>query len=219
MEQLIRRIYTDTNIYSHALSFPDGQMRRANLDLLLEKAEEFERSSYSGLFNFVNYVQKIKKTADNISGAKAVSEKMDVVRIMSIHKSKGLEFPVVFVANCAKPYHAPTTGAGGLIINSRCAIGMNVINPLLRCKYKSPMQAALLHMARRDDANEEMRLFYVALTRAREKLYTVCTLRDYDAFEKMCYGSIENLTGNEILGANSYAALLALAYGHGAQSC
>ncbi len=215
VEALIRRIYTDTNIYSRALSFPDGQMRRANLDLLLEKAEEFERSSYSGLFNFVNYVQKIKKTADNVSGAKAVSEKMDVVRIMSIHKSKGLEFPVVFVANCAKPYHAPTTGAGGLIINSRCAIGMNVINPLLRCKYKSPMQATLLHMARRDDASEEMRLFYVALTRAREKLYTVCTLRDYSAFEKMCYSAVENLTKNEILGANSYAALLALAYGHG----
>lgn len=218
VDALIRRIYTDTNIYSSALSFPDGQMRRANLDLLLEKAEEFERSSYSGLFNFVNYVQKIKKTADNVSGAKAVSEKMDVVRIMSIHKSKGLEFPVVFVASCAKPYHAPTTGAGGLIINSRCAIGMNVINPLLRCKYKSPMQSALLHMARRDDACEEMRLFYVALTRAREKLYTICTLRDYSAFEKMCCSGVETLTKNEISGANSYAALLALAYGHGGQN-
>ena len=219
VEALIRRIYTDTNIYSHALSFPDGQMRRANLDLLLEKAEEFERSSYSGLFNFVNYVQKIKKTADNISGAKAVSEKMNVVRIMSIHKSKGLEFPVVFVANCAKAYHAPTTGAGGLIINSRCAIGMNVINPILRSKYKSPMQTALLHMAKMDDAAEEMRLFYVALTRAREKLYAVCTLRDYAAFEKMTCSAVEKLTKNEILSTNSYSALLALAYGHGANQC
>ena len=219
VEALIRRIYTDTNIYSHALSFPDGQMRRANLDLLLEKAEEFERSSYSGLFNFVNYVQKIKKTADNVNGAKAVSEKMDVVRIMSIHKSKGLEFPVVFVANCAKAYHAPTTGAGGLIINSRCAIGMNVINPLLRSKYKSPMQTSLLHMAKTGDSAEEMRLFYVALTRAREKLYAVCTLRDYDAFEKMSCSAVERLTKNEILNANSYSALLALAYGHGADKC
>lgn len=215
ISELIRRIYTDTGIYSSVLSFPDGQMRRANLDLLLEKAEEFERSSYSGLFNFVNYVQKIKKTSENTGSAKSVSEKMDVVRIMSIHKSKGLEFPIVFVASCAKSYHAPQTGAGGLIINSRAAIGMNVINPVLRCKYKSPMQSVLLHMAKRDDAKEEMRLFYVALTRAREKLYALCTLRDMSVFEKMQYRGTDRVTRNEIFGASSFCELLALSYGHG----
>lgn len=215
VEELIRRIYTDTNIYSSALSFPDGQMRRANLDLLSEKAEEFERSNFNGLFNFVNYVEKIKKTSESVSSAKAVSEKMNVVRIMNIHKSKGLEFPIVFVASCSKPYHTPKPGAGGLVINSKHAIGMNVINPLLRCKYKSPMQSALLHMAKREDANEEMRLFYVALTRAREKLYAICTLSDLSQFEKMQYLGIDNPTRNEIFAANSFSHLLALSYGHG----
>ena len=216
VEELIRRIYNDTGIYSSVLSFPDGQIRRANLDLLLDKAEEFERSSYNGLFNFVNYVQKIKKTSENISEAKAVSEKMNVVRILTIHKSKGLEFPIVFVLNCAKKYKSPSMGAGGLIMNSYAGIGMNVINPILRCKYKSPMQSALVSMAKRDNTCEEMRLFYVALTRAREKLYVVATLGDYDGFEKLQHSAFSSLSSNEILAAQSYISMVALAYARGA---
>ena len=218
VEELIRRIYTDTNIYSNVLSFPDGQLRRANLDLLLEKAAEFERSSYNGLFNFVNYVQKMKKTAEQVSEAKAVSDKMNVVRIMTIHKSKGLEFPVVFLANCAKSYHHSSALPGGLIIDSHCGIGIDVINPLLRSKYKSPMQNALAHMAKRNEYAEEMRLLYVALTRAREKLYAVSTLTDYDAFEELEQTELAVPSMNEILNCKSYISLIALAYGHGAHN-
>lgn len=216
VEELIRRIYSDTGIYSSVLSFPDGQIRRANLDLLLENAAEFERSSYNGLFNFVNYIEKIKKTDENISEAKAISEKMNVVRIMTIHKSKGLEFPVVFLANSAKAYHSGSTGANGLICDTHYGIGMDLINPLLRTKYKSPMQRVLIHMATRNEYAEEMRLLYVALTRAREKLYVVSTLTDYEQFEKMQYSEILNPTMNEIFNCKSYISLIALSYGHGA---
>lgn len=216
VEELIRRIYTDTNIYSSVLSFPDGQLRRANLDLLLEKAEEFERSTYSGLFNFVNYVQKIKKAADVTSEAKSVSEKMDVVRIMTIHKSKGLEFPVVFVAGCGNPYKPVKAKAGGLIMNSRAGIGMDVINPLLRCKYPSPMRSVLIDIETKDSAQEEMRLFYVALTRAREKLYAVGTLSSLETFEGYQQNTLSKLSSNEILCAGSYFSLMALAYSRGA---
>ncbi len=219
VEELIRRIYTDTNIYSSVLSFPDGQLRRANLDLLLEKAEEFERSTYTGLFNFVNYVQKIKKSADVISEAKSVSEKMDVVRIMTIHKSKGLEFPIVFLAGCANTYRGVKTMAGGLIMNSRAGIGMSVINPLLRCKYSSPMQSVLIDIEAKETAREEMRLLYVALTRAREKLYAVGTLDSIEKFEQYQQNIIPKLTSNEILYANSYFSLMALAYSRGADKC
>ena len=194
----------------------DGMMRKANLDLLLEKAEEFERSSYTGLFNFVTYVQKMKKTSDNISEAKSVSEKMDVVRIMSIHKSKGLEFPVVFLSNSAKPYHGLSTSTGGLIISQNAGIGFNYVNPVLRYRYCSPFQQSLMVMAQNDDRAEEMRLLYVALTRAKEKLYIVATLRDSDVFYSQGYSFAEKLTSNEILGCNSYISLLSLAYAHGA---
>lgn len=216
VEELIRRIYTDTNIYSSVLSFPDGQLRRANLDLLLEKAEEFERSTYSGLFNFVNYVQKIKRTADVTSEAKSVSEKMDVVRIMTIHKSKGLEFPIVFVAGCGNPYKPVKSKAGGLIMNSRAGIGMDVINPLLRCKYPSPMRSVLIDMETKDSAQEEMRLFYVALTRAREKLYAVGTLGSIETFERYQQNILSRLSSSEILSTCSYFSLMALAFPRGA---
>jgi len=216
VEELIQRIYTDTNIYSIVLSFPDGQLRRANLDLLLEQAEEFERSTYSGLFNFVNYVQKIKKSSDTTSEAKSVSDKMNVVRIMTIHKSKGLEFPVVFLAGCGNTYNTHKAKAGGLIINSRGGIGMDIINPLLRCKYPSPMRSVLLDMEKNDDAHEEMRLLYVALTRAREKIYAVGTLSGIEKFEEKQLELLQTLSSNEILSANSYFSLIALAYSRGA---
>jgi len=216
VEEIIRRIYTDTNIYSSVLSFPDGQLRRANLDLLLEKAEEFERSTYNGLFNFVNYIEKIKKTADVISEAKSVSEKMDVVRIMTIHKSKGLEFPIVFVAGCGRKYNLSKEKAGGLIMNSHAGIGMNVINPLLRCKYKSPMKAVLTDMETKENCCEEMRLLYVAMSRAREKLYAVATLKDYDAFEALQLEALPTLSASEILSCRNYVSLIALSYARGA---
>ncbi len=216
VEELIRRIYDDTNIYSSVLSFPDGQLRRANLDLLLEKAEEFERSTYSGLFNFVNYVQKIKKAADVTSEAKSVSEKMDVVRIMTIHKSKGLEFPIVFLAGCGNSYKPVKAKAGGLIMNSRAGIGMDVINPLLRCKYPSPMRSVLVDIETKDGAREEMRLFYVALTRAREKLYAVGTLSGIETFEAYQQNTLSKLSSSEILCASSYFSLAALAFPRGA---
>lgn len=218
VEELIRRIYTDTNIYSNVLSFPDGQLRRANLDLLLEKAEEFERSTYTGLFNFVNYVQKIKKSSDTVSEAKSVSEKMDVVRIMTIHKSKGLEFPIVFLAGCGNTYQAIKPKAGGLIMNSHAGIGMDVINPLLRCKYPSPMRTVLIDIETKDSAREEMRLLYVALTRAREKLYAVGTLGSLEKFEEYQLSDIEKLTATDILRANSYFSLMALSFPRGADN-
>ncbi len=216
VEELIIRIYNDTSLYSNVLSFPDGQMRRANLDLLLEKAEEFERSSYSGLFNFVSYIEKMKRTSQNVSEAKALSEKMNVVRIMSIHKSKGLEFPIVFLSGCGETYYLPNATPGGIIIDNDGTVGVNVVNPVLRSKYKSPASYSLALKQSRENSAEEMRLFYVALTRAREKLYAVATIGGYEAFEKLSVNVVDKPTANEIFSCNSYIALIALAFSHGA---
>ena len=212
---LLQKIYEDTGIFTTALSFPDGQMRRANLELLLDKAEEFERSGRRGLFGFINFVQKVKNTSSAGSEAKCVSERMNVVRIMSIHKSKGLEFPVVFLCACEKTFITPRGSAGGLILNSG-GIALDVIDSALRCKYPSPMSNALKALCTTENTAEEMRLLYVALTRARERLYTVCAVKDEDAFFGSTFDMLKAPTSNEVMSANNYMKMLALSYGHGA---
>lgn len=217
VDNLIRRIYDDTNIYTTALSFPDGPSRRFNLDLLLEKAEEYERSGYSGLFNFITFVEKVKRTKDSAQTAKAVNEKMNVVRIMSIHKSKGLEFPIVFVAACSKSFYSTFPAAGGLIIEGG-TLAMNVINPHKRFKHSSPMRAVLSSLQRRDTLEEEMRILYVALTRARERLFAIGTIKDYEAFEALTSSFKKIPDVNEITQAKTYLELLALSLGHSPES-
>lgn len=215
IEELIRRIYTDTNIYTSALSFPDGNLRRANLDLLLEKATDFEKTSYTGLFNFVNYIEKIKLSQGSGISAKHINEKMNVVRIMSIHKSKGLEFPVVFLGECANQFSTDKERPGGLVINSG-TVAMNIFDPSLRCRYPSPMKKVIEKFSREDNLSEEMRLLYVAITRAREKFYAVGTVKNIEEFEGNMYSSLKKLSLNEILSATSYLKMLALSCGHGA---
>ncbi len=217
IEELIRRIYIDTNIYTSALSFPDGSMRRANLDMLLDKAAEFERSSYSGLFNFVNYVERVKNTQGGATAAKPVSEKTDVVRIMSIHKSKGLEFPVVFLCESADKFKFDKKNAGGLVIDSK-AIAMDVIDPAKRCKYASPMRSILEKAHQNSTVSEEMRILYVALTRARERLFVVGTVKNEDEFDVSQYRCLTKLSVNEVYSLTSYLKMIAVGYGHGGEN-
>ena len=217
LSELLRRIYNETDIYITALSMPNGEMRRANLDLLLEEAELFEKTSYSGLFNFINYVEKMKKTSGGVPEAKFMSEKMNVVRIMSIHKSKGLEFPVVFITACDKKIHLNTTEAGGLILDSKALCAMNVINPKLRCRYPSPMRNVLKLMQKNQETAEEMRLLYVALTRAMEKVYVVGTVKNYDSYFEKCLDAIPNPSKAVIMSCSNYLEMIALSYGHGAK--
>lgn len=214
---LLRKIYDDTGIFTAALSFPDGQMRRANLNLLLDKAEEFEQSGCRGLFGFINYTEKVKKTSGAASEAKCVNERMNVVRIMSIHKSKGLEFPVVFLCDCQKSFIAAKGGPGGLILNSR-GIALDIIDPTLRCKYPSPMANALKALSSEENTAEEMRLLYVALTRAKEKLYAVCGVKNEETFFSASFNNLSSVGYNEIMHAGSYMKMLALAFGHGADN-
>lgn len=216
LSELLRRIYNETDIYTTALSMPNGEMRRANLDLLLEEAELFEKSSYSGLFNFINYVEKMKRTSGGVPEAKFMSEKMNVVRIMSIHKSKGLEFPVVFITACDKKIHLNTTEAGGLLLDSKALCAMNVVNPKLRCRYPSPMRSVLKLMQKNQETAEEMRLFYVALTRAMEKVYVVGTVKNYDAYFEKSLDAMPCTSKAVIMTCGSYLDMIALSYGHGA---
>ena len=216
VEELIRRIYADTDIYSIALSFPDGELRRANLDLLLDKANQFEQSSFRGLFNFVNYIEKIRSSKESQREAQLVSDKMNVCHIMSIHKSKGLEFPVVFLVDCSHPFKKTFSKAHGLVMDSDLGIGMNIIDPVLRTKFKSPMCTAVSRKIKCDNVAEELRLLYVALTRARERLFVLLSVDDINKYESSKNAVLPFVSESLVLAANSYASLFALSMGHGA---
>lgn len=206
VEELIRRIYAETNIAAAALAFPDGEKRRANLDLLLERAAEFESTNLRGLFNFVNYVTGIQQSGGSAAEAKSMSEKMDVVRITSIHKSKGLEFPIVYLVGCEKAYHGADNMPGGMIISRSTGVSINVTDPDLRFRFRSPMQRIAALTEKTSAAAEEMRLLYVALTRAREELHAVCAVKKPESFSPLGYTPAPY----EILFADSYQKLLKL---------
>ncbi len=215
ISELLQRIYNETDIYTSCLSMPDGQMRYANLNMLLDEADAFEKTSYSGLFSFINYVEKLRKTSGGASEAKLVSEKMDVVKIMSIHKSKGLEFPVVFLAECEKNIHPAFSQAGGLIINTRGYIAMNVVNTKLRCRYNSPMKSVLAAIKKNEETAEEMRLLYVALTRAREKVFVSGMSKSITDFEVSSFSAFSEISGAMAIACSSYLGMVALGYGAG----
>ena len=105
LDEFIWKIYNDTGYYNYVSAMPDGILRQANLKLLFEKAKQYEKASFKGLYNFINFIDKVRTSSGDLSSAKLIGENENVVRIMSIHKSKGLEFPVVFLCNSNKKFN------------------------------------------------------------------------------------------------------------------
>ena len=105
LNEFIWKIYIDTGYYNYASLMPNGVLRAQNLKLLFEKAKQYEKTSFKGLYNFISFIDKLKKSSSDMSGAKLIGENEDVIRIMSIHKSKGLEFPVVFLCGTSKKFN------------------------------------------------------------------------------------------------------------------
>ena len=165
---LIDSIYTTTEYFNYAGAMPDGAIRQANLRLLREKALQYEETSYRGLFHFIAYMQKAKERGDE-GGAKEISENTNVVRIMTIHKSKGLEFPIVFVSMLGRKFSRQDE-RGNVILHDRLGIGTVHIDLERRIKSNSLPRMAAIAQLRRESIAEELRVLYVAFTRAREKL-------------------------------------------------
>ncbi len=168
--QLIYTLYQDTGYFAYVGAMPGGEMRRANLRLLAKRAENFEQTSYKGLFNFVSYIEKLAEKPKDSKGARLLGENQDVVRIMSIHKSKGLEFPVVFLAGINKSFNLSDL-TESVLMHKKLGIGVNYVDSDLR--YKAPLiiRNVIADVIKDELLSEELRLLYVALTRAREKLY------------------------------------------------
>ena len=150
-------------------AMPGGAQRTANVEMLVEKASAFEGTSYKGLFNFVRYIGQLKKYDVDYGEAGIMDEQADTVRIMSIHKSKGLEFPVVFVAGMGKTFNMQDT-KGSVILHHEWGVGLDHINLERRTKKPTFLKKMIQEEQRLDTLAEEMRILYVALTRAKEKL-------------------------------------------------
>ena len=169
LNELIWKIYLDTGFYHYVTLLPNGNLRQANLKMLFEKAKQYEKASFKGLFNFINFIDKVKTSSGDLSAAKIIGENDDVIRIMSIHKSKGLEFPVVFLASTGKKFNMQDLNAP-ILLHQDLGLGPQFIDSEKKIEYSTLAKEAIRIKAREETISEEMRVLYVALTRAKEKL-------------------------------------------------
>ena len=176
LAELIWKIYTDTGFYEYCGFMPNGALRQANLKMLFERAKEYEKTSFKGLYNFIRFIEKLRTGTGDMSAAKIIGENENVVRIMSIHKSKGLEFPVVFISNFSKSANLRDL-SDNILLHKDIGIGPEYINYERRIRYSTSAKQAIKVATRREVLSEEMRVLYVALTRAKEKIIITATGR------------------------------------------
>lgn len=181
IHKLIQQILWDTGYLDYVTARPGGEQRRANVEMLLTRAAEFERTSYYGLFHFLRYMEQLEKYEVDYGEADVCDENADVVRIMSIHKSKGLEFPVCFVAGLSKKFNMQDAG-GRLIADIDLGVGVDYIDSILRVQSRTLKKNAVALKMKLDALGEEMRILYVAMTRAREKLILTAVTPDIEKF-------------------------------------
>ncbi|MDR0879483.1 MAG: UvrD-helicase domain-containing protein [Clostridioides sp.] len=172
-------IYNDSGYYAYAGAMPGGLARQANLRVLFERAKQFGESSYKGLFNFIEFVDKLKKSSDDMGSAKTLGESADVVRIMSIHKSKGLEFPVVICSAMGKNFNMMDFKKK-ILYHHDLGYGPQVVDFDRRISFPSIAKDALKKKMMLESLSEEMRVLYVALTRAKEKLILTGSTRSVE---------------------------------------
>ncbi|MGN1148040.1 MAG: helicase-exonuclease AddAB subunit AddA [Lachnospiraceae bacterium] len=175
--ELLKKLMEDYDYPAYVAALPAGSQRLANVEMLLTKAAGFEKNSYYGLFHFIRYIEQLEKYNVDYGEASTLDENADVVRIMSIHKSKGLEFPVAFVAGLSKRFNMQDTSQA-LIIDVDLGIGTDYVNPDARVKNKTLRKNVLATKMKLDNLAEELRVLYVAMTRAKEKLIMTGVVED-----------------------------------------
>ena len=200
ISDLLVRIYKDTNIYYQFDLEEDAQSKKANLDYLIELASNFYSSAGNTLNSYIRYVDSLKDKQDtSSSAAKIIGENENVVRIMTIHKSKGLEFPIVILADCAKGYNFKDARQQKVLLHHSYGIGIDVVNQNLGVTYPSVIKQSVKAVIEKETKSEEMRLLYVALTRAKEKLYLFATVSDFEKDYNMQSINLKNNKFNETL--------------------
>ena len=181
LDEFIWQIYLDTGYYQYVGLLPNGAMRQANLKTLFEKAKQYEKASFKGLFNFIQFIDKLKKQNGDLASAKLIGENEDVIRIMSIHKSKGLEFPVVFLCNSHKKFNMQDLN-DNILLHQDIGFGPTIMDATKKIKYSSIAKDAIKLKMKQETLSEEQRILYVALTRAKEKLYITGRSKDFTKY-------------------------------------
>lgn len=177
IHELIELLLKETGYGDYAAAMPAGKRRRANLEMLIEKAIAYENTSYKGLFHFVRYIDELQKYDVDFGEADMISENEDVVRIMSIHKSKGLEFPVVFVSGLGKNFNRQDVRSK-MVLHPELGMGLDYMDGEKRIKAATIVKKAIAKQIDLENLGEELRVLYVALTRAKEKLIMTGTLKN-----------------------------------------
>lgn len=208
IRDLLQRILDDYDYLNYVTALPAGSKRRANVEMLLTKASAFEKTSYFGLFHFIRYMEQLEKYDVDYGEADTLDENADVVRIMSIHKSKGLEFPVVFVSGLSKRFNMQDANQS-LIVDMDLGVAVDYVDSVRRIKNKTLRRTVLSAKMKEDNLAEELRVLYVALTRAREKLILTAVLDKADEkWELAQMTGQERLTYLDFCEAGSYMDFL-----------
>ncbi|MCG7319162.1 helicase-exonuclease AddAB subunit AddA [Brevibacillus laterosporus] len=175
--ELLSDIYTETGYVDYVASLENGSQRQANLRALYDRAKQYEATSYRGLFRFLRFIDRMQEQENDLGEARTITESENVVRLMTIHKSKGLEFPVVFVAGMGKQFNQSDM-KGRFLLHKDLGFGPQVADAVLRLRYPSLAFLGIRQKLKLEMLAEEMRVLYVALTRAREKLILVGSAKD-----------------------------------------
>ena len=210
LHSLLSLIYEETDYYNYVRALPLGEKRQANLDQLLEDAKQFEKGSYSGLFHFIRYIEKVKKQEQDQGEATVFSEKDDLLRIMSIHHSKGLQFKVVFLSQLHKSFNKMDSKAK-MLMDAELGLAADYLDLETRIKYPSFHKIAIKEKSERESLGEELRVLYVAMTRAEEKLILTGVCKNGEDLIKK-FPVQERLSLEDIRGASSYLAWICMAY-------
>lgn len=176
LSNLIWRIYRETKYYDFVGSMYGGKQRQANLQALYDRARQYESTSFRGLFRFLRFIERMQERGDDLGVANFLGEQEDVVRLMTIHKSKGLEFPVVFIAAMNQQFNVQDMR--GVMLHKKLGFGSRFMDPIRRIKHSTLPQLAIKKIIQRELVAEEMRVLYVAMTRAKEKMILIATLND-----------------------------------------
>lgn len=177
LSELIWQLYRDTQFYDFVGGLPGGKQRQANLRALYDRARQYEQTSFRGLFRFLRFIERMVERGDDLGAARALGEQEDVVRIMTIHSSKGLEFPIVFMAGMARNFNM-TDIRKPYMLDKEHGFASKYVDAKKRISYPSLPQIAFKQKKKMEMLAEEMRVLYVAMTRAKEKLYMTATLKD-----------------------------------------
>ena len=172
LSSMVWQLYRDTQYLDYVGGMPGGIQRQANLRAFHERARQFDRFSRQGLVRFLKFIDRLREAEGDLGTARALGEAEDVVRIMSVHKSKGLEFPVVFIPDMGKQFNLTDLGAD-ILLHSEVGLGPMFCDPVKRIKYPTLAHHAAKEAKLREAFSEEMRVLYVAMTRARERLVMV----------------------------------------------